>query len=501
MNHQSNASTRHSLYAVGSGKFDSGSWLPRFAFAVLLIAVGGLSPSLSAGEFSRRALAIGAARGLPAKSLAFLVLRPDGTILAEHRADEPMSPASNMKLISAMGALEWLGADFVMQTDLLRTGPVEDGVLTGDLVIRGRGDPSLSGRFHDGDVFGPLRPWVEMLKQLGVRRVQGRLLGDDRYFEGTARHPDWPRDQLDRWYCAPSGALNLNDNCVDVHMSPGDSRVRVWLEPAISRFELQNKLKPVSKSKQHVYHLRRKPGEWRLTVSGGFLKTGQERVAWVTVPDPTIAFLDAFRGLLEQEGITVDGGIARQEGSSRSKGEWLVARHGQPVATILPPLLKRSLNVYGDCLLRIQGRELGTGGSYEKGASFLQSELVRKGLAGRDLTIRDGSGLSSKNRVAARTLANVLRHAARQTWFPIYRDALAVAGVDGTLRKRFRGSPVQGKARAKTGHVRGVSTLSGYLPSASGDVIFVLFYQGKSSKVSEARRWQEQVLKELWPKL
>ncbi|MGE3165100.1 MAG: D-alanyl-D-alanine carboxypeptidase/D-alanyl-D-alanine-endopeptidase [Planctomycetota bacterium] len=451
-------------------------------------------------ELTARLLTLGSARKLEPAQLAFSIVGPDGTVIAEHRSEEPEPPASNVKLLTAVAALDLLGPDFEVSTELWRTGLVRNGVLEGDLIVRGRGDPSISGRFHRGDIFGPLRPWVAVLGELGIERVSGRLLCDDRYFSGPSVHADWPSEQLDRWYCAPSGALNLNDNCVDVHIAPrvGAQEVRVWLEPSCARFEIVNQLRSVVQRKQHVYSVERATGSWRIDLRGGFLASGTERTEWVAVPDPTDWFGCALQTFLESEGIGFGGGVGRLEDAAAVADAVLVASTQASVASMLPSMLKRSLNLYADCLLRIVGKERGAGGSFEQGADCVRSHLVRLGIAREGVVVRDGSGLSAKNRASAATLVRALRHARATPWFPVLRDALAVAGADGTLRSRFASSPVAGKVLAKTGHIDGVSTLAGYLTTGGGDVTFAFLFRGPVARTAAARNWQEEAIEIVW---
>ena len=273
---------------------------PSLLLAMVLIL---FSPSWAhADAVADHCLSLARKLGIRPNEIAFSITLPNGARV-DHRAREPMKPASNMKLFVAVAALDGLGSGFMIQTDLWRRGVLRDGVLHGDLVVLGRGDPSFSGRYHPGDVWAPFRPWLGQLRELGIKKVEGKVRADTRYFSGPARGVGWPARQHHKWYSAPSGALNFNDNCVDVHIRPRGGSIEVSLVPSIARFRVDSRIRPVRSVKQHVYSVERAAGSWDIVLKGGFLASGDERVEWITVPDPESAFLEAFRALLREEGI------------------------------------------------------------------------------------------------------------------------------------------------------------------------------------------------------
>ena len=243
---------RRSLAAQGTGESVRNTLKVKAGFltAVFVLAVAVAVP---AADLVSDLLVGAQKRGLQPTQLAFLIVGPDGERVS-HRADVPMIPASSLKLVTVAAALDRLGPEFRLKTELRRTGVIEDGVLVGDLVVVGRGDPGAHGRFTDRDPFQELERWCRGLQELGVKHIDGSLIGDDRYLAGKCRHSDWPANQLQRWYSAPSGALNLNDNCVDVHLAPrsGGARIAVWLQPSIPRWNLEGRIRPVTRKKKHI---------------------------------------------------------------------------------------------------------------------------------------------------------------------------------------------------------------------------------------------------------
>lgn len=464
-------------------------------FLALSLVVSGLllAPAVVSAAESPLSEILQLARkhGLHDSEISFSVVLPDGQFV-EHRADVPVPPASCMKLLVSAAVLDGLGPDFKFKTDLVVTGELKDQVLDGDIVVIGRGDPAISGREFSEDPLAELRPWVKRLNELGIRIVRGQLLADDRYLQGPSRLPDWPRDQLDRWYCAPSGALNLNDNCFGIVLKPiSDGSISVALRPANGLARLVGEVRPTSLRREHLYRIDRAPGSWTVEVSGRFLDKGSERVEWVSVPDPTRAFLGAFHHMLAESGIVVEG--KKRDAPSLQEGR-LAGQIEHSVNSRLPVFLKRSQNLYGDCMLRVLGREMGGDGSFQSGSRSVTAHVNSTLGSAGNVVVRDGSGLSARNRLRAGDLTRLMVKWRKRPWFSHLQEALPVAAVDGTLEKRFRNTDLAGRLRAKTGHISGVSALAGSWRAHDGVVSFSLFFHGRPGRAGRARNWQEGAL-------
>jgi len=435
------------------------------------------------------ALEDAARRGIPAETIALRIDLPDGATFG-HRGDVPQAPASTLKILTAVVALDLLGPDHPLATELWLAGEVRAGSLEGDLIVVGGGDPATSSRRFPDDPVAELRPWVDALRSRGIRRISGDLVAEIGYLAGPSRIEEWPREQLHRWYCAPSGALNLNDNCIDVRIAPRGERIEVSLRPENPLYSVENVLRPTTERGRHLYSVDRAPDSWRIRVSGRFLASAPARTEWITAPDPALSFLGAWRALLRAEGIEVAGELrvgAREPGAVR------VARIEHRVADTLGVLLKNSQNLYGDCLLRVANREEGGDGSFAGAGATALSHLAKLG-GGSGAVVRDGSGLSSRNRLCCSDLVRILRHADRASWRETFWQALPLAGVDGTLEKRFRGGALAGRLRGKTGHLDGVTALAGGWESAAGPVRFASLTGGRGAKVGAFREWLDALL-------
>lgn len=460
-------------------------------------APNGASASPAAQRLERgleRALVLARAKGLDPEHLS-IQLRTGSGAIAGHRVSALVKPASCLKLLTAAAALDRLGPDASFRTTLYRTGTLSRGVLVGDLIVVGGGDPGRVASDSNPRIL--IEEWAKLVATWGVTRVDGNLVGDDRYLAGDSRHADWPRSQWDEWYSAPSGALNLNDNCHDIWIRPASDRSRIEIDvwPSVPGLELINELIPVSARAQHRFSCDRIVGTDRFVARGKFWSERDPYQHFVAVSDPTIAFLSALRTALSAEGVELRGETVR---GACPPSAILVHEKATPVVAYVPRLLKRSQNLLGDCLQRVLGRRAGGDGSFESGAVAV-TRYARSELGWRsEFTVRDGSGLSHRNRVTASELVELLVRAETRPWASVFWSGLPVAGRDGTLARRFNDSPLRDRVRAKTGHLSGVASLAGRV-DGDDPLYFSVIYQGRPGKVGVADRWFEDLLEQVAP--
>ena len=405
--------------------------------------------------------------GVSRQGLGLLVGEAGGAEIYGFDAEVPLTPASNQKVLTAALALDKLGRDFEFRT---RIGVDEKGAL----VVVGDGDPNFSGRFFDGDATKILRLLARDLKREGVSKIDGGILLDDSRFDEEWQHPDWPADQLDKWYCAPVGALIYNDSCWDITVLPGanvGAAARVRVEPALAPPPVVNRYRTVRERARHVIHFGRSDDS--LLVEGGVLAGSTGFSGHVTVRQPALFFGRSLRAALVAEGIPVQGEVRR--GKAGKFVEKLVYK--SDLRRTLKVMLESSQNLYAECLFKRAG-----GGSFAGGAAALHA--LDEGIAARD-----GSGMSAKNKVTPRALYRML-----QRWRdePDFTEALATGGT-GTLRRRYK--QLGARLRAKTGYIRGVSSLSGYIQGAEKRYVFVILCNGTATR--HARRLQDLVVRAL----
>jgi D-alanyl-D-alanine carboxypeptidase/D-alanyl-D-alanine-endopeptidase (penicillin-binding protein 4) len=492
------------------------------AFLVAMHVV--LAPAVSAAEAPPNAAALAddldallarADLGKTVTAVCVLDLGEPGTparprTVYSRLPDRPLIPASNMKLMTTAACFDRLGPDWRIRTHVGRV-PSPRGKGRWDLAVIGGGDPNVSGRFYGGDTVGAFRRWAAVLKERGVTAVE-RVVLDDTLFDAALVHPNWPANQRHKWYEAPVGALPINDNCVNVHVAPGPvgGAARVWLEPPGSGIALSGTIRTTASKKAHRYSLDRHldpDGSLRIHADGAYWAEAPERIVYRTLADPTRVFGGALVHTLREEGIRVAGPVVRADlttprGAARREFRCdlvHVSRLG-PTAAVANT---RSQGLYAECLFKLLGAYGQTPkvatphpprqGSWESGREELGRWLAERGLPAAGCVFDDGSGLSKKNRLTVFTLARVLALMHR-VYGARFRETLAVAGEDeGTLRRRMRNTAADGRIRAKTGYVAGVSALSGYAETDSGHVLAFAILMNEMTHLWKARLAQDKL--------
>lgn len=415
-------------------------------------------------------------------------------------ADQPLVPASNMKLVTTAAAIERLGADFEFHTVLYKRGVIDrNGTLSGDLVVIGAGDPNVSGRFFDGDPTAIFARWAEKLRAAGVRVVQGDLLLDDTLFDRELTAPDWPKNQLSEWYCAQVTALPLNDACIDVTLRPASSAglpALVHLSPATKYVSIENSCTTTTVESEHKYGIDRVSGTNRIRITGKILVGSAPEAVSVTVHDPTMFFGTVLAETLRAKGISLQGVPRRVESPFRPKEDNLdaVCSYAVDLKRTLAVTNKRSQNLYAETLIKLLGARVRGEGSWSAGAAVLSSFLAEVGATEGEFIVRDGCGLSATNRLSARSIARVLAF----EWGRPHRDAYVeslAAGGEGTLEKRLREPDLAGRVRAKTGYIDGASALSGYVQTSEGRWLAWSILVNRFGSLSDAKAFQDDVVR------
>ena len=398
-----------------------------------------------------------------------------GEVLVERNADRLFMPASNQKLLTGAAALRVLGPEFRFRTEFRRRGPISKGVLGGDLVVVGDGDPTLYTRFHRDpkDVF---RAVAASLKSHGIREIEGNLIGDDDAFDEVRHGYGWSLEDLDWYYAAEIGALQFNENYVDLDITPpaepGDP-VKVTPRLQSRYFQIENRLVAVAEG-EHAVALTRERGSNHVVLSGR-VRAGRppfERAP--SLVNPTLFYVTVLEEVLREEGIAVRGepvdcdDIPGWE-HPPANTELVYVHLSPPLGEMLALFLKRSQNLYGETLVRALARNRGKRGSFGGGRRVLHRDLEALGIDPRSYVFADGSGLSRHDLLSPRLLVRLLSAMRQSEHWETWRAALPIAGRDGTLRRRMKGTAAEGRVRAKTGTIENVRGLSGYLTTADGE--------------------------------
>jgi len=420
-----------------------------------------------------------------------------GDTLFALEADEPLVPASNLKLLTTAAALRILGPEYRFRTYLLSDGDVVDGVLEGDLVLYGTGDPGISDRFYrrKDDVFALL---VEQLAALGVHTVRGNLIGDASFFAGPLRPEGWHRNDLNDGFTGAVSALSFNENVVSFRVVAGASgqAPAVYTIPDHAGLEVVNTARTVAAdARPRIAILRDDPLE-PIRVEGKLLVGARDVYREVTVPVPAHFAASAFRATLEARGIALLGDVRAEDDADRSvlnssaltapalgrRGARVLARHvSDPLSVHLAVVNKESNNLFAELVFRALGRATSGVGSPEASAAAVRNALGEMGVDMSDVIQLDGSGLSAGSSVSASTLVDVLETMANGPVWQEYWGSLPEAGSRRELGRMF-GTPAAGNLRAKTGTIDGVSALTGMVRSRGGErLAFSIMVNGTRS--------------------
>lgn len=392
--------------------------------------------------------------------------------LYERNARKLLMPASNMKIVTLAAAAEKLGWEYTYETTLRAAGRVDGGRLDGDLIVVGSGDPSVmdgetSARLYDN--------WVERLKGLGVRSISGRIIGDDNVFDDDELGFGWSWDDLPDDYAAGVSALQFNENSVGIAVGPGpaaDDSASISVSPSGSGLVVDSLLTTGAADAPSRIEARRLPGSPRLTLRGSVPVGSAPGIRVVSVDNPTLFFVAALRSALIARGIDVRGAAVDIDDvrDLPSVDAAVVATYrSPPLSTLAIRLMKVSQNLYAETLLKTIGRSSGTP-TFAAGRAGVQAALLPWGVGNGDLIVRDGSGLSRYDFVTAEALVTILTHIARDDKLRApFEASLPIAGRDGSLSNRMKGTAAEGNARAKTGSMANVRALSGYVTTADGE--------------------------------
>ncbi|HKG22832.1 MAG TPA: D-alanyl-D-alanine carboxypeptidase/D-alanyl-D-alanine-endopeptidase [Blastocatellia bacterium] len=418
-----------------------------------------------------------------------------GKTLFDHNGGKFFAPASNAKLYTSALALEYLGPDYRFTTSLYSAArPGSSGTLKGDLIIYGRGDPSISTRFTGGDYYAALDPLAGALARAGVRRVEGDLIGDESFFKGPPFGWGWQWDDLQWRDGAEVSALTLNDNVIDLVVKPADRPgipCRIRTEPPNALVTIINRTQTMPREGESKISVYRPVGENIIYVSGRYPVGSAGYTGKVAIHNPSALFAAAFKEALARRGIAVTGRARAVDWKYRevtpldvSKVVELGSVQSPPLKDILREVLKPSQNLYAQLLLlqvgaspdnpqteltQAHGQAETEKTTEERGVEFMNSFMEKIGLKKGEVVIEEGSGLSRGNMITPSATVELLKFMDRHRWAGIFRDSLPVAGVDGTLQNRMKGTAAASNVRAKTGTLRYVYTLSGYATSAAGE--------------------------------
>ena len=397
-----------------------------------------------------------------------------GEQLYSHFGDIRLRPASNMKILTSVAALETLGPGYQFTTEVLTDGSVNGEILEGNLYLRGKGDPTLLKKDFD--------QFAMDLKDMGIHEIKGNLIGDDTWYDDVRLSQDLNWSNESTYTGAQVSALTFSPNeeydagTVIVEVDPATEvgkSAQIKLIPETNYVSIINKTETVAKNKTHAITIEREHGTNNILVEGTIPLGGRSR-AWVAVWEPTGYALDIFKKSLIENGIAFAENSKLKRGITPEKATVLTSKKSMMLEDLLIPFMKMSNNGHGETLTKEMGKVVYGEGSWNSGLKVIKDTVTKLGVDGATIMLRDGSGMSHKNLIPANEISTMLFTIQEKTGFPPFENSLPIAGepgnlVGGTLRYRMNEESTKGNVIAKTGSLTGVSTLSGYVTSKDGE--------------------------------
>ncbi len=400
-----------------------------------------------------------------------------GELWYEHNSRKNFTPASNIKIFTTVFALEKLGPDFRYRTAVYLKGRrANDSVFIGDLIIRGSGDPTISGRYYEGRVTRIFENWADTLKHLGIRRITGRIIGDDNLFCDERLGKNWEWDSESYWYSAQVGALVFNDNCIDWYLSPTQpgQPARLQIVPNTAYVTVNNSVftSASPNSRSSVDFTRDRYSNY-INAVGTVSRASGTIMGNTAIHNPTLYFATVLRETLVRNGIAVEGppeDIDDLPDFVYTEKDTDVVSAAVYLSPALNELLKvvnkRSQNLFAEQILRTVSAVNQGEGCGERALQMERTFLSAIGLDTASMVIHDGSGYARSSMVSPADIVHTLVYIREHRHWKPFRESLAIAGVDGTINYRMKNSAAYNNVIAKTGYIDHVRSISGFVKTA-----------------------------------
>lgn len=404
-----------------------------------------------------------------------------GTVLADRHGKTPLAPASNNKLVTTAAGMTLLSPTYTFDTRFFANGPVKDGVLQGDLIVYGGGDPAISGRYlaDKKDVKGVLRQWAKKLKAMGINTINGNIVADDSFFDDVYFHPNWYPSERGEWYEAEVSALAFNDNCIDITWSGKgklpDEAANYTLNPKTDYVQFDSSVKTVAKGRSTERYYKRGATDNHIKATGT-INVESTDLDSAAIHDGALYCVNVFADVLKKQGIQVKGRPTKIRGAAAKlpAGSELFVYESEPLLKVCQTINLNSQNFYAECLAKTLGKEKAGRGTFDAGTQVIENFCRSQGIYSAGHNAVDGSGLAGENRVTGKQLVDVLRymdtHGLKEQW----RSTLPRGHDRGSLKNRFddASDDVAKRIFGKTGLIGGVRSLSGFVVDANGQELY-----------------------------
>ncbi|AKO93598.1 D-alanyl-D-alanine carboxypeptidase/D-alanyl-D-alanine-endopeptidase [Priestia filamentosa] len=401
-----------------------------------------------------------------------------GEVLYEKNSSVRMKIASNMKLFTGAAALETLGEEYKFHTELWHDGKVKNGVLKGNLYLKGKGDPTLG--------LQELQQFSALLHEKGIKKIAGNIIGDETWYDDVRLSEDMIWKDESYAYGAQISALTFSPDyryeagtvIVETTPTKNGKKAHISISPKTDYVRVMNETK-TGKGETDLEIVRKRNGN--VIVVKGIIKEGEESdQTAIAVEDPALYTTSLFKDALEKNGIKVTGKVKKEE--TPQKAQLMGVKESPPLGEIFIPYMKLSNNTIAEIFVKEMGKVQYGEGSFEAGLTSLNQTLSEMDVNVDNMMIRDGSGLSHVSGVPTDEISSLLFHARQKPWYDNFYESLPLAGdpdelIGGTLDERMRGTAAEGNVRAKTGSITGASSLSGYVTTEAGEeLIFSIVF-------------------------
>jgi serine-type D-Ala-D-Ala carboxypeptidase/endopeptidase (penicillin-binding protein 4) len=428
-----------------------------------------------------------------------------GNTVFEYNSNKSLAPASVMKLITSAAALELLGPQYTFKTEVGYTGTLNkrSGKLTGNIIIRGGGDPSLGSKYfsyHYGDF---MSVWVTEIKKAGIKKITGRVITDDSYYDYQPVPAKWLWEDAGNYYGAGAYGLSVFDNTYEIHFKTSSDSSRLFIKeivPAECMFEFSNWLVAAGTSDEgYIFAAPYSTNGW---LAGSIPVNMEDFVMKASIADPPRLIAKMINEKLKAAGISVSD----EPSTTRLEQETVYANVVPVTETVSPPLAQiievlnhESVNMIAEHLIKELGKKFKKTGTTAAGVEVIKDFLVNAGIKTDGMFIEDGSGLSPVNSINSRQLVNLLNYMKNNgRYFSDYFNSLPDAGKEGTLKNYFLDPIFSSRLRAKSGTLTRVKSYAGYFTTTSGkQMIFSIIINNYTGPVANIIIGIEELIKEI----
>jgi len=419
-----------------------------------------------------------------------------------------LTPASTMKAINTAAALSLLGKDYTFKTYLFYSGKIDsDGTLRGNIYIKGGGDPTLGSPRIDSmsDTPNLLQIWTTLIKEHGIKKIEGAIVGDADIFDDTIVPPSWVYGDLGNYYGAGASGLTFHENAFRIVVKSGkgylDSSRIVQIDPPIPYISIKNKVYTSTYYAEPDMWVFGVPYDNSRLIRGSIPFNKIEYDMRASLPDPSYFCAYSLTKTLTDKGILVCDSATTYR-VLKAKGETIsgtitvfYSRQSPPLDTIIYYTDQHSINTYAEDILKILAYEKTGVGSNVNGVQLVRQFWKDKGVDLNGFVMKDGSGLSPDDKVSPRQLAEIMRAELKDTMFPVFYYALPVAGRSGTIEKIFKGTIAENNLHAKSGYMIGLRSYTGYVYNKKNKMLtFGIIVNNHTASADEMRTMLEKIM-------